>query len=155
MVDPSRFQPFVPPAAAVHAAMPGAALLRITARNAGELEAEIERGLPAPVLGWLGQAAGLSLKALAPVLGASYSTLNRHKGRRERLTSDQSSRAYRLSRLVERAFEVIGSEDEARAWLREPVLALGDRTPLDALRTDLGTERVMGLLERLEDGVYS
>lgn len=155
MLGSNRFRPYIPPAGTHTAVVPGGRILKLTARNAAQLEAEIERGLPPSSLKLLADAAGLSFQALAPAIGLSYSTLNRRKAAQDRLDGDQSARAYRFARLFERAAEVLGGDDAARSWLREPLLPLGNRSPLEALRSDLGAERVTQLLERLDDGVYS
>jgi putative toxin-antitoxin system antitoxin component (TIGR02293 family) len=137
------------------ATLPGASLLNLKTRNPHHLEEELEKGLSVKILDTLLETLGVDLETLARLLGTGYSTLKTHKRSRSRLTSEQSSKAYRLARIFERAVEVIGAEDEARSWLGDKVLALGKRTPLEAMTTDLGSERVLHLLERLDDGVYS
>ena len=72
-----------------------------------------------------------------------------------RLTPTESARAFRLARLLARAKEVFGSGEEARLWLRQTLLAIGNRIPLEAARTEIGAESVLQVLGRLEDGVYS
>jgi putative toxin-antitoxin system antitoxin component (TIGR02293 family) len=146
---------FSPPDAVYEATLPGASLLKLKARNLQGLEEELERGLPVKTLDTLVEKLGIDLETLASLLGTGFSTLKAHKRSRSRLSPEQSAKAYRLARIFERASEVIGSEDEARGWLGDSVLALGKRTPLQAMTTDLGGERVLHLLERLDDGVFS
>jgi uncharacterized protein (DUF2384 family) len=39
--------------------------------------------------------------------------------------------------------------------LREPTEYLGDRSPLDALATDIGAEKVANMLYQMEYGVFA
>jgi putative toxin-antitoxin system antitoxin component (TIGR02293 family) len=146
---------FSPPSAVYEARLPGTTLLKLKARNLQQLEEALNKGLSIKVLDSLAEKAGVDLKTLASLLGTGYSTLKTHKRTKGRLSPEQSAKAYRFARVVERATEVIGSEEDMRAWLRDPVLALAKRTPLETLTSDLGSERVLQLLERLDDGVYS
>lgn len=146
---------YTPPKSVDEARLPGALLLGLKARNLQGLEDELDKGLAITVLDTLTETLGIDLATLASLLGTGYSTLKSHKRTKARLTPEQSAKAYRLARLFERTVEVIGSEDDARGWLHNGVLALGKRTPLEAMTNDLGGERVLHLLERLDDGVYS
>jgi putative toxin-antitoxin system antitoxin component (TIGR02293 family) len=146
---------YTPPEAVYDARLPGASLLGLDVRNLQQLEEELDKGLPIKTLATLMDKAGVDLETLAPVLGTGYSTLRNHRRNRTRLTPEQSAKAYRFARIFERATEVIGSEDDARGWLHEGVLALGKRTPMEAMSSEIGSERVQHLLERLDDGVYS
>ena len=68
------------------------------------------------------------------------------------LTADQSDRAARLARglvLAERAF---GSREKAHRWLHRDSAALGDRKPIDLIRTDAGARVVENLLARIAWG---
>lgn len=58
-------------------------------------------------------------------------------------------------RIVMRAAEILGSQEEASHWLDNPNGALGGRTPLELLGTDLGRRQVEDVLGRIEHGVYS
>lgn len=147
---------YTPPQHAAADTLPGVRLLELQARTPVELVDELERGLPArDALRRLQQAVGATEAELAGVLGMSLATLHRRKSDRQRLRADESARAYRLARLTVRAAEVLRSEDDARAWLRQPVLALGQRTPLELAASEVGAELVLQVLGRLEHGVYT
>lgn len=150
-------QAFTPPPLARRAVLPGAALLGLKARNALELERLLERGLSPSVIPLLKEAAAATATEIAPLLGLSPATLQRRLAARPKrpLGPRESERAFRLARLLERATQVIGSSVEAQRWLREPLLAIGNRTPLEAARTETGAELVLQVLGRLEEGVYS
>jgi putative toxin-antitoxin system antitoxin component (TIGR02293 family) len=151
----TSFAPFNPPKSVYTARPPGAVLLKLNVANLHELEDALNSGLPIESVETLMNQCGIELTTAAALLGMGYSTLKTYRRNRMRLTPEQSARAYRVARIYERAVAVIGSEVDARAWLAEPVLALGNRTPLAAMTSDLGSERVLHILERLDDGVYS
>lgn len=57
--------------------------------------------------------------------------------------------------VLARAQEVLGTLDQAKAWLSSPNRALGGRRPDELLDTDIGAEEVKNLLGRIEHGVFS
>jgi putative toxin-antitoxin system antitoxin component (TIGR02293 family) len=146
---------YTPPKEVYDATLPGTSLLKLKAKNLQALESEIDKGLSVKVTDTLTNVLGVSMEGLSGLLGIGYSTLKGKRSEKGRLSPETSSRVYRMARIFERTVEVIGSEKEAKEWLNEPVLALGRRTPLEAMKTDLGCERVEQILERLDDGVYS
>jgi hypothetical protein len=50
---------------------------------------------------------------------------------------------------------VLESRGNAVAWLREPSDALGGRSPLAAVASDPGAEKVSNMLYQMEHGIYS
>jgi putative toxin-antitoxin system antitoxin component (TIGR02293 family) len=116
----------------------------------------IEGGLPRAAAQRLRQHLGLTERELAESLGISAKTLQRQSRQRDaRLTPAQGDRLYRLARLAAFAEEVFEDPERARRWLREPQRGLGNRVPLDLLRTEAGAREVEDLLGRIEYGVYS
>lgn len=88
----------------------------------------IRDGLPAEAFDWLKSELGLTVGELARVVHVSRRTISRRK-KEGTLKPDESERVLRLIRLYQRAAEVLGGRDEARAWMQEPNFALGDDTP--------------------------
>lgn len=116
----------------------------------------IELGIPRAVAERLQERLGLTDVELARALGVSAKTLQRLASRRAaRLTPAQGDRLYRLARLAAMAEGVLESVERAREWLREPQRGLGDRSPLDVMRTEVGAREVEDLLGRIEYGVFS
>lgn len=66
---------------------------------------------------------------------------------------DESERVYRIGRLTEIAARVLGSEEAAKSWFREPNYALGEQKPLDLARTEPGAELVERVLIQVEQGI--
>lgn len=89
-------------------------------------------------------------------LRMSVRTLQRRKGAPDRpLDADQGGRAWTLARILAKATDVFGTQQEAERWLDRPALALDGRRPLDLLGTPVGVGMVEDLLVRLEFGVYT
>jgi len=69
---------------------------------------------------------------------------------------DQSSKTEldgrQNTQLLKRITEVIGSG--AQEWMRTPVPALGNATPSEMARTELGRAKVLAVLDQLEHGVF-
>jgi putative toxin-antitoxin system antitoxin component (TIGR02293 family) len=60
-----------------------------------------------------------------------------------------SDRSVRLARILALAVPVLESRANAIAWLREPNDALGGRSPLEAVASDQGAERVSNMLYQM------
>ena len=114
----------------------------------------ISRGFPPSALNRVKSKLGLSDSELASVLGVSAKTVSRMRGRKgARLGLVASDRLFRLARVFALASRVLQSEQAARNWMRTPQIGLGNRVPLDLLRTEPGAREVEQLLGRMECGV--
>ncbi len=97
---------------------------------------------------------GITLEQLGNLLHTSHRNLQR-KDENELLDSYKSEKVLELSSLVSRGVEVIGNDEDFKEWLHSPILALGNRKPLDFLDTSFGIQMVLKVLGRLEMGVFS
>lgn len=113
----------------------------------------IEAGLPVARLERFRKRHGLTQEELLTVLGTGRATYHRRR-REERLTPAESERFLRLERVLPMAVELFGGDEAAVEWLRRPLQGLGDRTPLEALRTDVGAVEVEARLGRALEGVF-
>jgi putative toxin-antitoxin system antitoxin component (TIGR02293 family) len=75
------------------------------------------------------------------------------KRRSRRLSVEESERTERLARVLAAAEYVWDDRDLAREWMNKPHRELGDQTPLETARTELGARRVETLLEKLYFGL--
>ncbi len=114
-----------------------------------DLVTALRAGLPTERVDALTETLGLPAARVASLLGIPTSTLARRRAG-GRLDRDESERAFRLARLVERATDVLGGVDEARDWLTAPQIALGGAAPLAFADTEPGAQEVMNLLGRIE-----
>jgi putative toxin-antitoxin system antitoxin component (TIGR02293 family) len=114
---------------------------------------EVERGLPVRAYEAVAEALELTPGEEDRLLQVSLRTRARWK-KRARLDAATSDRLVRLARILALAVLVLESRAHAVAWLREPSPALGGRSPLAAVASDPGAEKVSNMLYQMEHGVY-
>ena len=124
--------------------------------RAGRLDLleEVERGLPVRAYEVVAEALELTPLEEDRLLQVSLRTRARWK-KRARLDAATSDRLVRLARILALAVLVLESREYAVAWLREPSPALGGRSPLAAVASDPGAEKVSNMLYQMEHGVYA
>jgi putative toxin-antitoxin system antitoxin component (TIGR02293 family) len=119
-----------------------------------ELLDEVERGLPVRAYEAVSEALELTPVEEDRLLQVSLRTRARWK-KRGRLDAATSDRLVRLARILALAVSVLESRTNAVAWLRESSPALGGRSPLAAVASDPGAEKVSNMLYQMEHGVYA
>lgn len=119
-----------------------------------DLLEEVERGLPVRAYETIKEALELTPVEEDHLLQVSLRTRARWK-KRARLDVATSDRLFRLARILALAVLVLESRANAVAWLREPSPALGGRSPLAAVASDPGAEKVSNMLHQMEHGIYS
>lgn len=119
-----------------------------------DLLEEVERGLPVRAYEVVTEALELTPVEEDRLLQVSLRTRARWK-KRARLDAATSDRLVRLARILALAVLVLESRQHAVAWLREPSPALGGRSPLAAVASDPGAEKVSNMLYQMEHGVYA
>ena len=122
--------------------------------DTGDLIRELKRGFPMSAFDTLQSVMDLPAKTLASVANIASRTFSRRR-QEGRLQTDESERLFRIAALFDRAVEVLGSRERARAWFKGPKKALGGKTPLQYADTEPGAREVENLLGRLEHGVFS
>jgi putative toxin-antitoxin system antitoxin component (TIGR02293 family) len=98
---------------------------------------------------------GLTQKEVAALLGVSERTLARQltgAGRDALLSVAESDRLVRVARVLEFAIKAFDEPAIALGWLRRPVLALGERVPLELIQTEQGTLMVLRSLATIVYG---
>lgn len=106
-----------------------------------------------------------TLKSLAAYLGITMTTMShllhtshrniQRKDEEEMLDTLKTEKVLELAAFAQRGIDVIGSKEGFIEWLHSPLVALGNKTPLDFLDTSFGIHLVTKILGRLEQGVYS
>ncbi|HVW01110.1 MAG TPA: antitoxin Xre/MbcA/ParS toxin-binding domain-containing protein [Planctomycetaceae bacterium] len=104
----------------------------------------LETGLPLISLRAVAKAIGVTEKYLANFLGIELDKIEASS----RLGQVESDLLFAIARAYTRAATRLGT-DEAGVWLITPSKALGDRAPIEALRTRIGTEYVSGLINQM------
>jgi putative toxin-antitoxin system antitoxin component (TIGR02293 family) len=113
-------------------------------------------GLAVDELEALREGLGWSMERLVPKVGLSIATYHRRKlGGAGRLTADESDKVIRYTRLLAKAIEVLGGDEQARSWLNAEQFGLGGAVPLEYAATEVGAREVEDLLGRIDYGVYS
>ncbi len=97
---------------------------------------------------------GIPMETMGELLHTSYRNLQR-KDDDSVLDTLKTERVLELASFVQRGIQVIGSRDGFAEWLQSPLLALGNKKPLDFLDTSFGINFLLKILGRLEQGVYS
>jgi putative toxin-antitoxin system antitoxin component (TIGR02293 family) len=119
------------------------------------LISEVERGFSFSSLRELESRSGVSVSMIASIIGIPERTLARRRIA-GRLTPEESERLLRVSTVFEKAVELFdGDVAAAVQWLMTSQKALGRKTPLTYVRTELGAREVENLIGRLEHGVFS
>lgn len=139
---------------AVVAELGGKAALGRALNTEGDLQSAIREGFPPEVVEKVMDSAGLTLKELAVSLDLSTRSLQRRR-QRGRLARYESDRLYRLARIVALAKQHIGDGQSAARWLKRPNRALGGKSPLELVDTELGARSVEDVLGRIAYGGVS
>jgi putative toxin-antitoxin system antitoxin component (TIGR02293 family) len=113
----------------------------------------IRKGIPAKAFDQIAGVLGVARETLARKLNINAQTLRKRKSRL--LSPDEAEKSLRVVRIFLTASEVLGTRDEARQWMGEPVMALGGKRPLDLLDTDVGAQEVVNVLNCIKWGVYA
>lgn len=65
-----------------------------------------------------------------------------------------TSRRERQSQILTKATRIFGSYDEARRWMRQPVIGLNQQVPRDLVQTLAGAALVETYLNQIDHAVY-
>ncbi len=132
----------------------GEKALHMRIRKRQDLIALSKHGVTKTALMNLARCLALTMAQLAQLLAVSERTLQRYPPAKH-FNPLVSERALRLAEVVARGVEVFGDQDHFLAWMNQPNVALGSRTPLSLLGSIFGTEMVLDELGRIEHGVVS
>ena len=137
----------------------GRKVINQTVRNSLDAHDVIVKGISSKALLHLVDTVSVlsSGDALNKAIGMSLRTLQRKKADKgkDRLSPEQSSRAWRFAELLAQATDVLGDQDAAEAWMLAPAIGLANRRPIDLLSSAAGAEAVENALTRMEYGVYA
>ncbi len=131
-------------------ALGGPKLLGKKAITVLDLADLIQQGLPTLSVFYLGD------DDYSSTLGVSAKWLVRYrKAPRQHLDPNVSDRLYRIARIFTLAEDVLEDKEAANRWLHRPQSGLGERTPLELMKNEVGAREVEELLYRIEYGIYS
>lgn len=137
-------------------ALGGRKVLKRRITNIDELRETVKAGLPYASLEALMEKFGFTREEASAALHLpSRSRSKVVKLQRKTFQADESDRVLRLARISAQATVTLGSERKAVDWLRRPNRALGNRSPLELMDSDIGTRQVEDTLNRVEHGIIS
>jgi putative toxin-antitoxin system antitoxin component (TIGR02293 family) len=132
----------------------GPAIVGRRVRSRDQLAERLRAGLPYSTFESLRRSLDVPRSILAGILHLPSRTLARRK-RAGSLAPVESNRVYRLARVFAHAVDVFDEREKATTWFSRPNQALGGRTPLSVLDTDIGVQEVDEILGRIEYGIFS
>ena len=138
--------------------MGGPRVLRTQPATSLDVHQLLKDGLPQQALDYLVDHVGIVKggRHFEDAFGMTYRTYQRRNDPgTQPLTPEQSGRTWTFARVLAKATEVFGSQDEAETWISEPAMGLSQQTPLDLLQTPAGVELVTAFFTRIEHGVYT
>ena len=97
---------------------------------------------------------GISMEKMSSLVHSSHRNIQR-KDEDELLDTLKTGKVLELAAFIKRGIDVIGTEDAFREWVHSPIIALGNRRPIDFLDTTFGIQMALKVLGRLEQGVFS
>lgn len=112
----------------------------------------VHTGIHTTILQTIQNRLNISRLELSELLLVSPRTLDRRK-KEELLPADESERSYRVARLTDLAAEVTGSMEKASEWFKKSNYALGNKTPLEMMRTEPGARLVERTLNQIRHGI--
>ena len=111
-------------------------------------------GIKKSTLKSLAEYLGISMETMSRLLHTSHRNIQR-KHEEELLDTLKTEKVLELAAFTQRGIEVIGSKEGFIEWLHSPLVALGNKMPVDFLDTSFGIQMAIKILGRLEQGVYS
>jgi putative toxin-antitoxin system antitoxin component (TIGR02293 family) len=97
---------------------------------------------------------GITMEKMSSLLHTSHRNIQR-KDEDELLDTLKTEKVLELAAFIKRGIDVTGSKDAFKEWLHSPIMALGNRKPIDFLDTTFGIQMALKVLGRLEQGVFS
>jgi len=131
-----------------------AVLLKEQEQSIPQVIKVIENGLSVSTFTKIKKELDLPDKDLAKFIRVPKSTLAVRK-KKGKFSFEESERLFRVQRLFTKAVNVFGDIESARKWLKEKAYGLGDISPLEFAKTEVGAREVENLLGRIEHGVFS
>jgi putative toxin-antitoxin system antitoxin component (TIGR02293 family) len=115
-----------------------------------DLARMVQRGLRLGVLDHI-QKAGFSKQEIEQLIIPAR-TWRHRKDKRESLSTEESDRLVRLTRVQALAEDVFSDAGKANRWLRECLAILDGKSPLQVARTEAGARLIEQLLAKLDWG---
>lgn len=96
----------------------------------------------------------ISVEKMSNLVGVSHRNFQRKKNH-DTLNVPVSEQTIEIAQVIAKGVAVFGSQDRFLGWLNSPIVALGNKMPMDLLDTTFGIQILVRILGRIEYGVYS
>ncbi|MBD9429086.1 DUF2384 domain-containing protein [Achromobacter sp. ACM03] len=120
-----------------------------------DMARDVRRGLPAQMVDDAADYLQVPKSEIMAITEVKAASLSRWSREGLMLPLGESDRLARVARVARVARQVLGSDEEAVAWLNTPVPALGNVKPLSLLTSDASSRIVEDTLARAAAGVYA
>lgn len=135
--------------------IPYAKLIGIKVSDELELADKVESGFSFASFVKLQEVISVNAEQLGKLLSITGRTLTRRRNE-GKLKPNESERVLRVSRIIELSRDLFeGDAQAANSWLFSQIDALGNKTPLQLSKTEVGAREVEALIHRLEHGVFT
>lgn len=131
----------------------GHEVLGRSVRSEADLMHLIEQGVPKATIRYLADSLGIEPKELVEYLPVTPRNLQRYQDK-DLLSDSVSDHIVALAELFEHGEDALG-KDYFRDWLHGSILALGNRRPVDFLKTHKGIGIVDREIGRIEHGIFA
>ncbi|MCC1496810.1 antitoxin Xre/MbcA/ParS toxin-binding domain-containing protein [Alcanivorax sp. 1008] len=112
----------------------------------------IRHGFPAKMIGETAYLFEIKKGDICKTLGLSNATLSRKVEKDDPLPADVSERLDRLYEITATATRILGSERNAKEWVRTPNQALGNKAPIEMIGTGIEGDQIKAVLAAIEYG---
>ncbi len=96
----------------------------------------------------------ISVKDMAGVLDITPKTFSRWRGKENVMSEQQADRMLIMKAIFDLGRQVLGSDENVKKWIREPIFSLNGEIPLRLLKTESGRRRVESVLHQIEYGFF-
>ena len=97
---------------------------------------------------------GLNLTEFSKFLPVSKRTIEKVKDK-ELLSPQVSDRVLQIATLYQQGIALLGSTSVFKEWMNSPIIALGNKKPINLMDNGTGIAIIHDLLGRIEHDVYS
>jgi len=112
------------------------------------------KGITKDALTHLAEFFSIRISQMAALLPVTERTIQRYTGKKHfsRVVSEQ---ILQIAEVAAKGTDVFEDKDKFLSWMNHPNKALGNRRPMDLLRSRFGVQAVLDELGRIEYGVVS
>lgn len=118
------------------------------------LHGPVQRIKPFQIVKELTSDFDLSSKDMASVLDITSKTFSRWKIKGNAMSEQQADRMLILKSIFDLGRKVLGSDENVKKWIREPIFSLEGQIPIKLLKTESGRRRIESVLHQIEFGFF-